>query len=244
MTDRVLLTGASRGIGRATAERLAGEGVPLVLWARDQTALEEARAVCERAGGDALIQRVDVRDAAQVRAAVTRLGAEHQGLRAVVVNAGVGEWHPLLRYPDELWDDTLATNLRGAHLTLTHTLPLLLSARSPQLIAVGSDSGLTGLPGRAAYCASKWGLRGLLEVAREEHRSDGLRCTHLAVGAVDTGFRSGTPGGRPGALDPADVGDVIAWLLALPPHVELRELHAASMALPFGSPANHPEGRK
>ncbi|GHJ47523.1 short-chain dehydrogenase [Catellatospora sp. TT07R-123] len=227
----VLVTGASRGIGRAVAYALAGAGVPVVLWARDGAALAEVADGCRMRGADAYPRVTDVRDAADVDAAARDLPA----LRAVVLNAGVGQWHPLRDYPVEVWDDTIATNLRGAHLTLVAALPRLLADGAGQVVAIGSDSGQAGLPERAAYCAAKWGLRGLVEVARAEHRADGLRCTHLAVGAVDTGFRTGTPGGRPGALAPEDVAATVAWLLAAPRGTEIRELHLASMARPYGA---------
>lgn len=236
--EAVLVTGASRGIGRAVAVRLAADGVPLVLWARDRTGLTDL-ATGHRGAGPVTVQAVDVRDETSVRAAVEELAEADIALRGVVLNAGVGQWHPLQGYPIALWDDIVATNLRGAQLTLVATLPLLLQTRSPQLIGVGSDSGLAGFPERAAYCASKWGLRGLLEVARAEHRQDGLRCTHLAVGAVDTGFRTGRPGSRPGSLPPENVAEIITWLLGSPAQTEIRELHVSSTAVPFGTPGPH-----
>ncbi|GAA1226370.1 SDR family oxidoreductase [Kitasatospora nipponensis] len=233
----VLITGASRGIGRALAHRLALDGTPAVLWARDGGQLDDVVRNFADHGVPALGCAVDVGDPAAVRAAGHRLREHGFGLRAVVLNAGVGQWHPLLDHPHEVWTRTLATNLQGAFSAVVELLPLLLAHGDGQLIGIGSDSGLTGLPDRAAYCASKWGLRGVLEVARAEHRDQGLRVTHVALGAVDTGFRTGVPGGRPGALSAQAAADLVAWLLALPAGTEVREIHAASTARPFGAAA-------
>lgn len=233
------MTGASRGIGRAVAETLAERGIEVIAWARTRADLvslgptEHVRAVA-----------VDVSDPASVLRGIEQSLGRDEALRAVVVNAGVGEWRPVSEVPPDEWDTILGTNLGGALHTLQAALPALHRHEDPQVVVISSDSATFAHPGRGAYCASKAALSALTECLRREERERGIRVTQLAPSRVDTYFRGKTPGGRSGSLQPADVAAVVAWVLSLPRHIEIRTLDMASIYSTYGPyPEHMPEPR-
>ena len=232
MKPPVLITGATRGIGRSCALSLARAGFDLVLWARNRPELERVAEECEMHRARVVVAQVDVRDSESVRGAGARSLAEFEALRGLVVNAGIGEWRRFMEVEPREWNDIIGTNLTGAYHCLQVAVPLLRQAA--QIVAIGSDSSHFPFADRAAYCASKWGLRGLLESLRLELRPRGVRLTHLMVGRVDTYFRHRQPGQRPNALQADDVAALVATVFALPAHCELRELEAAALNGSFG----------
>jgi serine 3-dehydrogenase (NADP+) len=222
----VVVSGASRGIGAATARRLAADGRSTVAWARSADELGAVAAACSQAGAPSLAQAVDVSDPLAVEAAAAKLPAGDV-VEGVVLNAGVGTWTALGEMATDAWRTTIGTNLDGAF----HVLRTLWPRLAPRalIVGVGSDSGYEGRGERAAYCASKFGLRGLLETARIDGGQLELRVSHLACGPVDTHFRDSAPGDRPGALRAREVADAIAVLFAMPDHVEVPEIKLVSV---------------
>jgi 3-oxoacyl-[acyl-carrier protein] reductase len=177
---------------------------------------------------------VDVSDPASVQRAATDLDRRGLGLDVLVVNAGIGLWAPFGDVSPENWRTTLGTNLDGAFYTLQSTLPLLLKRRGSTVLVIGSDSAEYGFEGRAPYCASKWGLRGLVESFREEYRPSGLRVTMIFVSRVKTHFGGKTPEQRTNALDAEELGELAAWLVNRPQSVEYREVKVSAIAAAYG----------
>ncbi|MGI8664563.1 MAG: SDR family NAD(P)-dependent oxidoreductase [Jatrophihabitans sp.] len=233
----VLVTGASRGIGRECALRLAAAGYDLVLWARSAEELDETREQAARSLTRVSVRVVDVIDAEQVAAGYAEIEATGP-LAGLVLNAGSGIWQPITEISDAIWDETLATNLRSAMLILRHALPGFRQAGGGLIVGILSDSARFAFPGRAAYSASKAGLAALLEVTRREVRDRGVRVSALVPSRVDTSFQGSMavagPGSRPGSLSATAVADVIGWLFDLPPELEVRELQLAALTAPFG----------
>jgi NADP-dependent 3-hydroxy acid dehydrogenase YdfG len=231
--DWVLVTGASRGIGRATAIAVAQLGFGVVLWARTATDISETLGQVTRCGGRGRTAIVDVSDPAAVTRAAADM-ADLGRLRAVVLNAGHGTWRSLLETTPDQWRDTVGVNLDGAFYVLRATLPLLLRHPDGQVLAVASDSAVYPFGRRAPYCAAKSGLRALAETARRETRERGIRVTVLMPSRVDTHFGGKRPGERADGLTADDVAAVIAFILSLPRHVEIRELQLAATSAPYG----------
>ncbi|WP_285499505.1 SDR family NAD(P)-dependent oxidoreductase [Actinokineospora sp. NBRC 105648] len=229
------MTGASRGIGAAVAERLATDGFDLVLWARSADGLASTAAAVEAAGGAVRTAVVDVGDADQVTAASAHLA---EPLAGVVLNAGSGRWSPLSDVDLDDWDRTLRTNLHGAFHTLRATVPRLVARRAGLIVGVLSDSVLYPHADRTAYSASKAGMGALLESVRREVRHLGVRVSALLPSRVDTHFQGShadaAPGTRVGALTAAEVAGVVATLFAAPPGVEIRHLQLAAMTATYG----------
>jgi NADP-dependent 3-hydroxy acid dehydrogenase YdfG len=228
----VLITGASRGIGRSTALALAGAGHDLVLWARSSPELEQTAALCRELGVAVRTAQVNVADADSVLGS----GCESlpDQLRGLVLNAGIGIWGSLSELSPAEWRSIVGTNLDGAFYTLRAALPALRRHPFAQIVALGSDSSSFAFPSRAGYCASKAGLSGLVETLRREVRGEGMRVTELVPSRVDTFFRGKEPGTRPSALASEDIASLIVYVFGLPWKVELRELHVASLQSSFG----------
>lgn len=237
----VLVTGASRGLGRAVAERLGDAGFDVVLWARDGDQLAEVARVLEKSGVQARLASVSVEDPASVAAAAAATLDDLPGLRGAVINAGRGAWRPVAQLGFADWRDTVGVNLDGAFLTVEAALPLLLRVPGSQLVALGSDATVHPFEGRAAYCASKAGLHALMEVVRRESRGRGLRVTSLLPSRVDTFFGGRQPGDRPDGLTTEEVAQVVGQLFVLPSRVEVRELHLAAITAPYGPFAERQE---
>lgn len=230
----VLVTGAGRGIGQAVALRLAQLGHSLVLWARSADELRKTRAELAAEGAEVRSATVDVADPAQVDEAAAETLADLAALRAMVVNAGGGEWNPIDSTPVDEWRSVLGANLDGAFHTLRVGVPLLRRHPHAQLIGMASDSSQYSFAGRGAYCASKAGMLSLLETARRELRADGVRVTALLPSRVDSYFRGKRPGARPEALSLAEMAEVVGTLFTLPPRVEIREVHLSALTTPYG----------
>lgn len=230
----VLVTGASRGIGRSCALALARDGMDVVLWARTAEPLAEVAEICESFGRRARVACVDVADPDAVARAAVETLADLPDLRGLVVNAGAGVWGSLGSLSVADWRGQQGVNLDGAFYTLQAAAPLLGRSSGAQVVAIASDSSLFGYPERSAYCASKAGLIGLMESARRELRGRRIRVTNIFASRVDTFFRGKQPGSRPEALTADEVGDVVAALFRMPDRLEVRELHLSALTTTFG----------
>ena len=169
---RALITGAARGIGFATAERLIKEGVSLVLWDIDAEALEKAKAKLiqtARDGHPVVTTAVcDVSDPAAVKTRAEQAEGEMGGIDILINNAGYMAPGNLLDQSLEVWKKTVDINL-NALIYSTHTLlPGMYSRGSGHVVNISSAGGLIGVPGLSVYCATKWAVFGLTEALREE----------------------------------------------------------------------------
>jgi NAD(P)-dependent dehydrogenase (short-subunit alcohol dehydrogenase family) len=188
-----LITGASAGIGRATATLFAAEGAALVLGARRKAELDSLVAEIEAAGGQAVALAGDVRSedyaAALVDRALTRFGR----LDVAFNNAGVlGEAGPSTGVSEAGWNDALAINLTGAFLGAKHQIAAMLKTGGGSVIFTSTFVGHTvGFPGVAAYAASKSGLIGLTQALAAEFGPHGVRVNAILPGAVETDMYRG-----------------------------------------------------
>lgn len=208
-----LVTGASRGIGAAVARSLHVAGAKLGLASRsgDDLGLPGAVAV-----------ECDVRDRAQVQAAVDATVGRHGALDILVANAGVGAYGPFADLPPDTADEIVAVNLVGTMNVARAAIPHLVAAENgADLVTVASVAGLRGLPGEAAYCASKFGQVGFTRALDHELREQGVRCTAVEPGGVATDFAMGAGRTRDmpeleRMMSPQEVADVILFALTRP----------------------------
>lgn len=183
-----IVTGASRGIGLATAQMLSGHGAAVVMNARDEAALNEAVDELRRSGGEAVAVAGDVvlddTHARLVEAAMQGFG----GLDIAINNAGVvGPIGPLSEIEPQVWWQVLDTNLSSAYLGARRQIPAMLVRGGGAIVLTSSFVGTSvGLPGMAAYGAAKAGLMGLVKGITADHAAQGIRANALLPGGVDT----------------------------------------------------------
>ena len=187
-----LVTGASSGIGAATAKALAAQGAVVALLARRADRLQELKTEIESAGGSALVVPVDVTDAEQVSAAVARSVAEFGRLDTVVNNAGLMRMGSAAEAPLQDWDDLVAVNIQGV-LYVTRAVLLHLieaAADSPRgvadLVTISSTAGWVARPGTAVYSLTKFGVNAFSEGVRQEVLGKRVRVGVVGPGTVDT----------------------------------------------------------
>jgi len=220
----VLVTGASRGIGRAVAGEVAAAGATVVLAARDQSRLAEAVEEIAAAGGKAEAVALDVTDRRSVEAAVGGVLQGHGRIDGLVNNAGVTRDNLLLRMKDEDWEQVLATNLTGVFLCTQAALRPMIKQRSGRIVNVTSVVGLVGNAGQANYASSKAGVVGFTKSVAREVASRGITANAVAPGFIETDMTAGMtekaraavtaaiPMGRVGS--PGDVAGTVAFLLS------------------------------
>lgn len=213
-----LISGASRGIGEATARLLHARGYGVGLLARNGARLE---ALARELPG-ALPIVGDVRRREDWERAVGRMEEAFGGLFALINNAGIGIMKPVVELSEEEVREVLEVNLMGPFLGLKAALPLLLRSRGV-VVNVGSLAGKNAFKGGAAYNASKFGLLGLMGAAMLELREMGVRVVNVLPGSVDTGF-AGSPVGEGWKLAPEDVARAILFALEMPERALVSEI--------------------
>ena len=219
----VLVTGGSRGIGLAIAQRLGSEGARLVLVARKEAALCKA---AEEVPGGALVVKADVTQATQVQRLFKVVGREMGGLDILINNAGVFTYKPFVSTTLEDWRSNMETNLTSLYLCARGALPLLQRSRAAHLVNILSVSSLHPYANCSAYTASKYGALGLTRVLREELRPLKIRVTGILPGSTNTRLTNefGFPVCRLDLIQPADVAEAVLAALAQPPRTTLEEI--------------------
>jgi len=187
------VTGASRGIGRAIAERLAGHGKYVVLVSRSTDSLEEVRNAITSSGGAAEVRACDVGDGAALAAMIEDVASTHGRLDILVNNAGMTRDGLLLRMSDDDFDDVIRVNLRSAFVACKTAARPMMRGRFGRIVNIGSVTGLMGNAGQANYAAAKAGLVGLTKTVAREFASKGITANVIAPGFVDTEMLSGLP---------------------------------------------------
>ncbi|UXY15750.1 SDR family oxidoreductase [Chitiniphilus purpureus] len=196
LQDKVaLVTGASSGIGRATALRFAAEGAIVGVLGRNRAALDETVAEIETAGGRALALVADVADDSAVRDAVSRLVDMHGRLDVVFANAGInGVWAPIDTLLPQEWDKTLAINLRGTYLTIHYTVPHLKRSGGGAILVTSSINGtrVFSNSGASAYACSKAAQLALVQMLALELAPFHIRVNALCPGSIATDINERT----------------------------------------------------
>jgi 3-oxoacyl-[acyl-carrier protein] reductase len=186
-----LITGASRGIGRASAEALSREGAIIVAVARNQADLEGLCQEIRGRGGKASAIKADVTKSADVAACVKKAIADHGSIDILVNNAGIGGYRPFLEWTEEDYDRIMATNTKSTWLFCKEVIPQMLAQGGGQIINVASVAGLQGYPSEAIYCASKFAQLGLTQALDREFWQKNIKVAAVCPGGVETFFALG-----------------------------------------------------
>ncbi|MCV7227284.1 SDR family NAD(P)-dependent oxidoreductase [Mycolicibacterium komossense] len=245
MTQRLegataLVTGASSGIGEATALALAAEGATVAVLARRRDRLTELATRISAAGGSALVIEADITDSAAAAAAVEQVAGALGRLDIVVNNAGLMRVGPAAQASPDDWDQMLAVNVAGLLYITRASLPHLIAAAadSPRGVAdvvnISSTAGRVARPNAAVYSLTKFGVGAFAESVRQEVLDKRVRVSLIEPGTVATEITDGLPAAARAAIDrqtagmqklqPADIADAITYVVTRPRHVAINEV--------------------
>jgi meso-butanediol dehydrogenase/(S,S)-butanediol dehydrogenase/diacetyl reductase len=192
LKDKItLITGASRGIGRASALAMAREGAIIVGTARTQADLDAMCKEVEAAGGKASALKADVTQSADVTACVNKVIEQHGRVDILVNNAGMGGYRPFLEWSEDDYDKIMATNAKSTWLFCKDVIPHMLEAGGGQIVNVASVAGLQGYPSEAIYCASKFAQIGMSQALDREFFERNIKVSLVCPGGVETYFALG-----------------------------------------------------
>lgn len=237
-----IITGASSGIGEATALSLAEHGYRVVLAARRADRLEHLASRITEAGGAAMAIECDVVDRGQVKAVIDRAMEVFGRIDVLVNNAGIMPLAPMAKVRMDDWDREIDINIKGLLYGIGHALPIMLKQKSGHIINVSSVAGRVIFPGAAVYCGTKHAVHaisdGLRSEMAEQAKADGsqIRVTTIAPGVVTTELpdsiaddetREGSKqyyGSMPGPLTSEDIAASVLYAVQAPAHVDVSEI--------------------
>jgi 3-oxoacyl-[acyl-carrier protein] reductase len=223
-----LVTGGSRGIGRAIALRLAKLGARVAICGRQQSALDRTLGMLRDLGGNlgatAHAQVADVSSADEVAALVAATESAIGRISILVNNAGIGKFGPVLEQSEATWDTILDTNLKSVFLVSRAVAPGMIARGAGDIINISSLAGLNAFAGGALYCASKWGLQGLTACMAEDLRAHGIRVSVICPGSVTTEFGGKLAQNKPHALQAEDIAHAVETIVTQAPNSFISQL--------------------
>jgi NADP-dependent 3-hydroxy acid dehydrogenase YdfG len=233
-----LITGASAGIGAASARALAAEGARLVLSARRDARLKALAEEAQALGTDAVCVVGDAREEDTARRAVAAAVDTFGRLDILVNNVGVGNYKDLVDTRLDEYDEMMDTNMRSTFLFTRHTVPVMLAQGSGTVLMISSMAGIYGFGGEAVYCATKFAQVGFAQALDKELRTRGIKVGLICPGGVKTEFALGK--GRTEAsvaqssmLEPQDVGQAVLLACTQSPGSRIIEIQMRTMAEPL-----------
>ena len=212
-----IVTGATKGIGRAIAEALAKNGCSVVIAARhEQDCVRVAEEISGNGGGSVQGVACDVRVHADCQRLIDETVKRFGRLDILVNNAGIGGFSPVAQMTVDHWDAVIGTNLNGLFYCTHAALPYLKRAGASWIINIGSLAGKNAFPGGAAYNASKFGLIGFSEALMQEVRHEGVRVSYVMPGSVATEFEGSGGHAADWMIQPGDIAQIVVDLLEMP----------------------------
>jgi len=227
-----LVTGGSRGIGRAIALRLAALGSSVAVCGRDPKALQGVSAALRQRTAHVFSHTADVTQSADVICLIEKTEAALGPISILVNNAGIGLFGPAHERSEADWDRVLNTNLKSVFLVSRAVAPSMIRRGSGDIINISSLAGRNAFAGGGLYCASKWGVQGLSACMAEDLREHGIRVSVVCPGSVATEFSGRGPKDPSKALTADDVAHAVAMIATQGPQsfvseVQLRPLRKA-----------------
>lgn len=227
-----LVTGGSRGIGRAIAVRLASLGAAVAVCGRDADALNAVTAQLAGLGGRVFSHVADVPRPADVDALVAKTESALGPITILVNNAGIGVFGPAHEKSEEDWDRVLNTNLKSVFLLSKAVAPSMIARKRGDIINISSLAGVNAFKGGGLYCASKWGLQGLSACMAEDLRGYGIRVSTICPGSVATEFSGTSPKDPAKVLSPDDVAHAVETIVTQGPKSFISQLQIRPLSKP------------
>lgn len=237
MGKTVLITGASRGLGKAIALKLAEDGYAVGLIGRSEEALNQVKKECEGKGASALALVCDVKDEVSVDNALQKFMSEFSQLDNVVINHGVGRACAIQDDKEQTWRNVLQTNLISA-IQFTHKImPLILKSEASKraIVFTASIASKTAFAKGSAYAASKHGLLGFANSVFEDIRETGIKVTTLMPGYINTDMVKKTKTNKAKMIQVAELADLCAYVMAFPNTSCPTEITIRPQRTPFDS---------
>lgn len=227
-----LVTGASRGIGRAIALRLASLGASVAICGRDKAALTATSSELERSSGRVYAQRADVTRSEDITSLIANTEAALGPISILVNNAGIGLFGLAHERSEADWDLVMNTNLKSIFLVSRAVVPSMIRRGQGDIINISSLAGRNTFATGGLYCASKWGLQGLSGCMAEDLREFGIRVSVVCPGSVGTEFSGRGPKDASKVLTPDDVAHAVAMIVTQGPQSFLSEIHLRPVRKP------------
>lgn len=233
-----IITGASAGIGWASALALASEGADLVLTARRRERLEALSEQVQGLGARTAIVTGDVRDEDTARQTIAAAGETFGRLDILINNAGIGNYKNLVDTSAEEYDELMDSNVRSTFLFTRHAVPVMIAQGSGTILMISSMAGIYGFAGEAVYCATKFAQVGFAQALDRELRPHGIKVGAICPGGVKTEFaleRGRTEEGvaQSGMLEPEDVASAVLLACTQSPGARIIEIQMRTMAEPL-----------
>ena len=228
----VLVTGGSRGIGRAIALRLASLGASVAICGRDNGALAATSSELKRSGGHVYSQPADVTRHGDITSLVANSEAALGPISILINNAGIGLFGPAHERSEADWDLVINTNLKSAFLVSCAVVPSMIRLGRGDIINISSLAGRNTFATGGLYCASKWGLQGLSGCMAEDLREYGIRVSVICPGSVATEFSGRGPKDASKLLTPDDVAHAVAMIVTQGPQSFLSEIQLRPVRKP------------
>jgi 3-oxoacyl-[acyl-carrier protein] reductase len=229
-----LITGGSRGIGKAIARRLSALGAAVGICGRDEEKLKFASRELEAAGAKVLARAADVTKEAEIRAFVDAT-EKHLGAITILVNnagTGSGGFGAIQEKSEAEWDQVMNTNLKSVFFVSRAVIPGMIQRHGGDIINISSLAGKNTFAGGGIYCASKWGLQGLSGCMAEDLRTHGIRVSVVCPGSVATDFTGRGPKDPSKVLTADDVAHAVGMVATQGPQSFLSEVHLRPVAKP------------
>ena len=227
-----IITGASRGIGKAVAQHLACHGIRVALLARDAQDLAIAQQEIEARQGIAMTFPVSILDEAALQSVFEKIWNLWGRIDVLVNNAGIGVFKTIAETTQEDWDNVMDTNTKGTFLATKFVIPYFKEQKRGHIITITSDVARRTFAYGGLYCASKYAQDALMSAVRQEVHAYGVKVSTLYPGLTETYFHGQQPAATPNLnrLQPEDIAQAVHYIYDAPAHVVIDELHIHPMA--------------
>jgi NADP-dependent 3-hydroxy acid dehydrogenase YdfG len=233
VSDIALVTGASKGVGRSIARKLAETGLTVFATARNVDQLESLKKEIEEVSGTCSVYSTDLSDDSQVAEMVNEILKDGMEIKVLVQNAGIALVGSVKNMPVSEWQETLDVNLTAPYLLTQKCIPIL--SKNAHIFFINSVAGTQAFGDWSAYCASKFGLKALADSLRQELAPDGIKVTTIYPASIDTTMQDKIPfdWDREKMLNPDDVAEALVNCYKQPAHVQIKDLHLENLAGTF-----------
>jgi NADP-dependent 3-hydroxy acid dehydrogenase YdfG len=233
VSDIALVTGASKGVGRSIAKKLAVTGLKVFATARNVDELESLKQEIEEKSGTCIIYPAEITDEFQIAEMVNEILKQGMDIKVLVQNAGVALVGPVKDMPISQWQQTLDVNLTTPFLLTQKCIPVL--SKNAHIFFINSVAGTQAFGNWSAYCASKYGLKALADSLRQELAPDGIKVTTIYPASIDTQMQDKIPydWDREKMLNPDNVAEALVNCYQQPTHVQIKDIHLENLAGTF-----------